>query len=325
VFKTRFTELLGIQYAIMQGALAWLSRAELVAAVSNAGGIGTLTLGGLTDTEHVRNEIRKVKTLTDKPFAVNVGFQPRFTRMESAELANILIQEKVKAVEIYEALSKDLMIPLKANGVVMIQKGTSMESARVGVANGADVIGLYTYGAGGHPNVNEITPLVQIPKAVREFKIPVLASGGIANAAGFVAALSLGADGVIMGTRFLMAKECPLHPVVREWMCKSSECDTMLLGVPSKRPARRIRNRAAEEILRLEAEGAPAEKITELMSGARVWKSMAQEGDIGGGSLGCGQAIGLIDDVLSSREIITGMVAEAVAIVSRLDKLAGKP
>jgi NAD(P)H-dependent flavin oxidoreductase YrpB (nitropropane dioxygenase family) len=142
-------------------------------------------------------------------------------------------------------------------------------------------------------------------------------TGGIANAAGFVAALALGAEGVIIGTRFLMAAECPLHPRVRKMLSESMEDDTVLVSVVTKRPARRIRNATVDEIIKLEAENAPAEKISELMSGARMLEAVTK-GDVNGGSLGCGQAIGLINKVMSSRQIITEIIAESKTIIDRL-------
>lgn len=317
MFKTRFTELVGIEYPIMQGAMNRLTRAELVAAVSNAGGLGSLTLADLTEPPDVLDEIRKIKNLTTKPFAVNVPLQKDFQGTNNEKIAEIIVQERVKAVEVYEMITDEALKFLKDNRVIVIQKSTNMENARAGVNKGVDAIGLYCYGAGGHPNLHEITPLVQIPKAVREFDIPVLMTGGIANAAGFVAALALGAEGVIIGTRFLMATECPLHPSVRKMLSESTENDTVLVSVVTKRPARRIRNHTVDEIIELEAENAPAEKISELMSGARMLEAVTK-GDINGGSLGCGQVIGLISEVMSSRQIIMEIVDEAKDIIDRL-------
>ena len=324
MFKTRFTEMLGIEYPIMQGALAYLSKAELVSAVSNAGGLGSLAaMTGISGVDELRDEIRKVKSLTDKPFAVNLPFLPGARAMTHEQVAEVVIEERVAAVETIGRIPPNILQSLKQNGVKIIHKCSKVRHAQAAEEQGVDAVALLGFGADGHPGLDEITHLVLVPKAAETLKIPVVAGGGISDARGFVAALVLGADAVLMGTRFLTAKECPIHPRIREWLLKAEETDTVLVNVTHGMPARRIINRTAQEVLELEKSGASLEEIIKVMSGERAYKAWT-EGDIDGGAFGCGQVIGLIHEILTAKEIVEGIISEATNIISRLGSLAAK-
>ena len=321
--KTRFTELLGIKYPIMQGALGYLSKAEMVSAVSNAGGLGSLAVSGLSGVDGLRNEIRKTKSLTDKPFAVNLSLLPGARSMTHEQMVRVVIEEGVAAVETIAGgrIPENICQPLKQNGVKIIHKCSKVTHAQSAEDQGVDVVALLGFGSDGHPGIDEITALANIPRAAETLKIPIIAAGGIADARGFVAALALGADGVLMGTRFLVSKECPIHPRVKEWIRQAKETDTVLVDVHHGHPMRRLKNKAALEALELEKSGAPLEEIIKVLSGAKANKALIEEGDIDGGAIGCGQIIGIIHDILSAKEIIDSIINGVEPIMQRIQKI----
>jgi nitronate monooxygenase len=322
MFKTRITEIFGIKYPIIQGALGYLSRAELVSAVSNAGGLGSLATAGISTITELREEIRKTKSLTDKPFAVNFTFLPGRV-INHEETRDIIIEEGVPVVETIAVgkIPEHILKPLKENGVKRIHKCTRVRHAMSAETEGADAVAILGFGADGHPGLDEITHMAQIPKAAESLRIPVIMAGGIADARGFLAALSLGAEGVLMGTRFLTAKECPIHSNIRERLLQAQETDTVLVDATHGLPSRALKNKNALEILELEKKGASLEEILKLRSGERAAKAW-KEGDIDGGSFGCGQVIGIIHEILTVKEIIEGIINEANAIIERLCSLA---
>ncbi|MFC1990322.1 NAD(P)H-dependent flavin oxidoreductase [Chloroflexota bacterium] len=320
MFKTRFTEMLGIKYPIMQGSIAFLSRAELTSAVSNAGGLGSLAIAGINTVDELRDEIRKIKSLTDKPFSVNMPFLPGARPVSHEQMLEVIVTEKVIAVETTGRIPDNIVQILRQNSVKIIHKCNKVKFAQSAEQQGVDVVALLGFGSDGHPGMDEISLLVQIPKAVDTLKIPVLVAGSISDARGFMAALAMGADGVLMGTRFLTASECPIHPKIREWMLKAQETDTVMVNTLYGNPARRIRNKTAEEVLELEKQGAPLEEILKLLSGVRAFKAWT-EGDIDGGAFGCGQVIGLINEILPTKEIIDRIINESKLITQRLNDL----
>ena len=317
MFKTRFSEMMGIKYPIMQGSIAYLSRAELASAVSNAGGLGSLAIAGISTVNELRSEIRKIKSLTDKPFSVNMPFLPGARPISHEQMLEVIVDEKVIAVETTGRIPDNILQMLKQNNVKIIHKCNKVKFAQSAEQQGIDVVALLGFGSDGHPGMDEISLLVQIPKAAETLKIPILVAGSIADARGFMAALAMGADGVLMGTRFLTAKECPIHPKIREWLLKAQETDTVMVNMLYGNPARRIRNKTAEEVLELEKKGASLEEILKLLSGARAFKAWT-EGDIDGGAFGCGQVIGLINEILPAKEIIDRMINESKLIMQRL-------
>lgn len=321
MFSTRFTKLLGIKYPIVQGALAWISRADLVAAVSEAGGLGSLTMAGMMGVEHLREEIKKIKALTNKPFAVNMPFLPGALSMTHEQTLEVILEEKVKAVETVGRIPPNILKSLKDNHVVIIHKVNHIKSAQIFEDQGVDAIVLIGFGAGGHPGRDEVTHFVLVPKAAKKLKVPILLGGNIADGAGFAAALALGADGVLIGTRFVLAEECHIHQRLRDQYLAAEELDTIVVNQLYGQPARRIKNKTALEIVELEKQGAPLEGIVKLLSGARGYKAWT-EGDTDLGALGCGQVIGLIEDVLPAKQIIERIINEANDIVSRLYKVA---
>jgi len=186
-----------------------------------------------------------------------------------------------------------------------------------------DAVALLGFGSDGHPGLDEIAHLVQIPKAAETLKIPFILAGAVADARGFVAALALGADGVLMGTRFLTAKECLVHPRIRERLLQADETDTVIVGVTHGFPGRRLINKPALEALELEKKGAPLEEVIKVLAGEKAYNALI-EGDIDGGAFGCGQVIGIIHEILTAKEIIEEIISEATSIIGRLRSLAAK-
>ena len=212
MFKTRITEMFGIEYPIIQGALMWLSRAELVSAVSNAGGLGIMASLTFPTIKELRQEIRKIKSMTDKPFAVNITILPTIRPVNYEEYINAAIEEGVDIIETAGRNPEPYMKELKDAKVKVIHKVSRVRDVKTAERLGVDAVTIVGFEAAGHPGMDEVTSLVLIPLSVDAVKIPVIAGGGIGDARGFVAALALGAEGVLMGTRFMASRECAVHP-----------------------------------------------------------------------------------------------------------------
>ena len=205
MFKTRITEMFGIEYPIIQGAMQWLSRAELVAAVSNAGGLGIIASLTFPTVKELREEIRKTKSLTDKPFAVNITLLPTLRPVSYEEYINAAIEEGVRIIETAGRNPRQYMKQLRDGGVKVMHKVASVKAVKTAERIGVDAVTIVGFEEGGNPGMDDVTSLVLIPIAVDAVKIPVIAGGGIGDARGFIAALALGAEGVLMGTRFMMS------------------------------------------------------------------------------------------------------------------------
>src|SRR4030042_4316259 len=311
MFGTRITQIFGIKYPILQGAMGYLSRGELVSAVSNAGALGSLATAGIQTQGELREEIRKIKTLTDNPFSVNVSFLPGARPISLEDTIDVVVSERVPVVDTIAMgkVPQDVLKALKDNGIKIIHKCTKIRHAQAAEEQGVDAVALLGFGANGHPGLDEISHFVQIPRAVEVLEIPVIMAGAIASAKGFIAALALGAEGVLMGTRFLTTKECPIHPKIRERLLQAQETDTVLVDVAHGFPARALKNKHPLEILELEKRGTPFEEILQLRSGQRTAKAW-REGYIDDASLPCGQVIGIIHQILTVEEVIKGIIDE---------------
>lgn len=320
MLRTRLTEQLNISYPIIQGGMLWISRAELAAAVSNAGGLGIITSANFNNGEELRREILKTKELTDKPFGVNISLNPATRILPNDELINVVIEEHVKVVEISGARSPEKVIPyLHAGGVKVIHKVATVRHAQKGEQVGADFLTVVGHENGGNVGLEDVTTMVLIPKVVDTLKIPVIAGGGIADARGFVAALALGAEGVIMGTRFMATAESPVHSNFKEWMIRSRENQTVLVQRTIRNTHRTLNNRAVEKVLEMEARGTTLEELLPFISGQK-YRQVMLEGLLDEGMAYCGQAVGLINNVASVKEVIDEIVNGAQAILERLLK-----
>lgn len=318
IFKTWVTEELGIKYPIIQGAMQWLAGAELAAAVANAGGLGIIAAGSLATAENLRQEIRKMKSLTDKPFAVNFTLMPRRRPRAWEEDINVALEEGVGIVETSGRSPEPYMAWLREAKVKVLHKATRVRDALTAERLGAAAVTIVGYEAGGHTGLEEVGSFVRIPIAVDALKIPVIAGGGFADGRGLVAALALGAAGVVMGTRFMASRECPLHPSIKKRLLRARETDTLVLERSIKNAARVIKTDFAQEVLAREARGAKLEELLPMLDSERRRRSYAS-GDTTSSIIYCGQAVGLIDDIPTVKEIIDSIMRQAAEVVGRLE------
>ena len=308
--KTRVTEQLGIEYPIIQGGMQWVGLAELASAVSNAGGLGVLTALTQPTPDDLRAEIARCRTMTDKPFGVNLTILPAVKPPPYAEYVQAIIDSGVKIVETAGNSPKEFIAKFKEAGIQIVHKCTSVRHALSAERNGVDMISIDGLECAGHPGEDDVGGLVLIPAACRALKIPVIASGGIADGRGMAAAMALGAEGVNMGTRFYVTQEAPVHENVKQTMVQASERDTALLYRSLKNTARVYRNAIAEQVREIEKRpGVTFEDIRPLVVGTRGRAALAN-GNVDDGIITAGQCIGLIDDVPTCAELITRMVAE---------------
>ena len=317
MFRTRITEFFGIKYPIIQGGMMWISRAELVAAVSNAGGLGILTAFTFPDPKELAAEIKKTRALTDKPFGVNITLLPTFRPVDIDGYVDTVIDSGVKIVETAGRSPEPYMERLKAANVKVIHKCTAVRFARTAQRVGCDAVSIDGFECAGHPGEEDVTSLVLIPLTADAVGIPVIASGGFGDGRGLVAALALGAEAVNMGTRFMATKEAPGHPKVKELLITASERDTVLLLRSFRNTMRALRNPTAEKVLELEKQGADIHQLETLISG-KAGLGLLELGDVNNGLLSVGQVVGLVHDVPTVKELIDRIVKEAEEIASSL-------
>lgn len=301
------TQLFNIQYPILQGAMAQVSRHQLAAAVSNAGGLGIIASGGMT-AQTLREEIRACKRLTDKPFAVNLMLM-----MHNIEaLINVLIDEGVKIVATGAGTPKNYMPRLKAAGIKVIAVVPNVLIAQKMEQLGVDAIVCEGTEAGGH--IGETTTLVLVPQVTQAVSIPVIAAGGIGDGRGMAAAFALGAKGVQCGTLFMLAKECPIADNVKQFIIQANDTATVVTGRKMGAPVRTIRNKMIETYLRLENDNISRDQLEQLTMGSA---KKAAEGDIENGSVMAGQICGLLTEIKSAKRIIDDMVTQAKYVMQQ--------
>ena len=298
--KSRVCQLLDIKYPIFQGGMAWIADASLAAAVSEAGGLGIIT--GTAPTDWVRDEIRKAKKLTNKPFGVNIMLMD----VHADEIAKMVCEEGVKVVTTGAGSPGKYMEMWKAHGVKVIPVVASVALAKRMEKAGADAIIAEGTESGGH--VGQLTTMALVPQVVDAVNIPVLAAGGIGDGRGVAASFMLGAEGVQLGTRFLVAKECTVHQNYKNRVIKAKDIDTEVTGRSTGHPIRVIKNKLTREFMKLEKEGASVEQLEELGRGCL---SKAVKGDVDFGSVMAGQISGLINKEQSCKEIIEEIMKEA--------------
>ncbi|MBB1601435.1 nitronate monooxygenase family protein [Variovorax sp. UMC13] len=319
--RTRVTEQLGIAYPIIQGGMQWVGVAELAAAVSNAGGLGILTALTQPTPEDLGREIARTRRMTDKPFGVNLTILPSIQPPPYADYVEAIIEGGVRIVETAGNSPKEFIARFKERGITIVHKCTTVRHALSAERNGVDMVSIDGLECAGHPGEDDVGGLVLIPAAARALKIPIIASGGIADGRGLAAALVLGAEGVNMGTRFCVTQEAPIHDNIKQALVRGSERDTALLFRTLRNTARVFRNAIADEVRAIEQRpgGCEFEDIRPLVAGARGRAALAS-GAVDDGVISAGQCIGLIDDVPTCAELIARMVADCR---ERLD-LAGR-
>jgi enoyl-[acyl-carrier protein] reductase II len=313
-FSTRVTELLGIRYPILQAGMSWASsNAELALAVSQAGGLGMIGAGPMYP-EALREAIRSVKARTDKPFAVNVPlYNPR-----AAAFLDIVLEERVPILVASQGGPKQHIARFKERGVIWLHVTASPEHAGKAEAAGVDAVIVVGTEAGGHPPPDEVGGLVVVRAVVKAVRVPVIAGGGIADGAGIAAMFCLGAEGVQLGTRFLLTPESSLHQAYKERALAASISDTTLVG-RGKLPVRALKNEFTRAFEAAERAGMPAEELAAL-GASRTLKMAALDGDIEQGKVELGQSVGLIDDLVPAAEVVVRLVTEFEAAVERLSR-----
>jgi NADH:quinone reductase (non-electrogenic) len=312
--RTRFTDLIGIEHPLVQGGMQWVGRAELTAAVSEAGGLGLLTALTQPTPEALTAEIARCRELTDKPFGVNLTILPAITPPPYAEYRQAIIESGVKVVETAGYNPAEHLPDLQAAGVKVIHKVTSVRHALKVQELGVDVISIDGFECAGHPGEDDVPGLILIPITMDVIDIPVIASGGFGDGRGLVAALALGADGINMGTRFLCTEESPIDRVVKEQIVANSERDTDLIFRRLGNTSRVARNSVSRDVIEIEAGGGEFEDIRELVSGARG-RLVYEEGDPERGVWSVGMVQGLIHDIPPVAELVGRIMGEADTII----------
>jgi NAD(P)H-dependent flavin oxidoreductase YrpB (nitropropane dioxygenase family) len=327
MFKSAITEMFGIKYPIICGAMMWLCKPSLCAAVSNAGGMGNLTAGNYTTEEEFRGAIRETRRLTQKPFMVNITLLPsiRLTPEHYRMYFKICAEEKVPGIEfsgtpVDKAAGMETIERLKKAGVKLFHKVGSVRHALHAEKVGYD--GVYAAGIeeGGHPLNDDVTSMVLIPRIAESVKIPVVAVGGIADGRTMAAALILGAQGVMMASRFIATKECQVHENIKNELLRRQEFETILFGKSIGLQGRALKNKVIEEILSIESKGGGLKELIPLMGGDRI-KEAWEGGNVESAPLMVGQSVGLIKEVLTCRELLDVMAREAAACLRKANQM----
>ncbi len=323
--KTRITELFGIEHPIIQGGMHWVGFAEMAAAVSNAGGLGLIT--GLTQRtpDLLAREIARCREMTKKPFGVNLTFLPSVTPPDYPGYIRAIIEGGVKIVETAGNNPAKWLPVLKENGVKVIHKCTSVRHSLKAESIGCDAVSVDGFECGGHPGEDDVPNFILLPRAAEELKIPFVASGGMADGRSLVAALSLGAEGMNMGTRFMATKDAPIHQNVKDALVKASELDTRLIMRSLRNTERVLDNAAVDRIIEKEKTLGKDLKFEDILKEVGgVYPKIMKDGDMDAGAFSCGMVAGLIHDIPTVAELISRIIGEADAIIeTRLAHMIG--
>ncbi len=315
MFRTRLTDLLGVRYPIIGGAMAYLSGGRLAAAVSNAGGFGLISSVTFS-REELKEEIRICRSLTDKPFGVNVALIHRDPDKINQDI-QVLVDEGIRVVETAAMNPAEYVERLKKHNVIMLHKCATVRHALSAERVGIDAVTLVGYEAAGHTGLDDLPLSVMIPLALDCLSIPVIGAGGVADGRAFVSQLALGASGVQIGTRLMASRECPASDGFKEWLVRTEATDTVHVERSLNRAYRVRRNAAAEQVLELERTGITMMELLSLIGGEALQKVLFHN-DHDAGVVACGPAVGLVNDVLSAEDIIHRIVTQGEDIVRRM-------
>lgn len=327
MIKTAITELFGIQYPIICGAMMWLCKPKLCAAISNAGGMGNLTAGNYECEDDFRLAIKEVRELTDKPFMVNITLHPsvRLTQEHHRMYLNVCCEERVAGIEfsgtpVDIAFGPEVVMRLREAGIKIFHKVGAVRHAIHAEKAGYD--GIYAAGVeeGGHPLSDDVTTMVLTPRIAESVNIPVVAVGGIADGRSMAAALVLGADGVMMASRFIATEECEVHPDIKRELVRRHEFDTVLFGKSIGLQGRALKTKSIADIIAIEESGGGLAELMPHMSGQRI-RDAWERGDVDHAPLMVGQSIGLIKDVPTCKELINDMVTQAGARLAKVNRI----
>ncbi|MCV6594543.1 MAG: nitronate monooxygenase family protein [Silicimonas sp.] len=316
--KTAITEMFGIEHPIIQGGMHMVGYAEMAAAVSNAGGLGTITALSVGSPKDLANEIARCRDMTDKPFAVNLTFLPIVNTPDYPGFVKAIIEGGVKAVETAGRNPAQVMPYLKDAGISVIHKCTSVRHALKAQEIGCDAVSVDGFECGGHPGEDDIPNMVLLPRAADELEIPFVSSGGQADGRSLVASLAMGAQGMNMGTRFLCTQEAPVHQNVKDAIVAASELDTRLVMRPLRNTERVMTNDAVERLIEKEKE--LGDKITfndVINEVAGVYPKIMKDGDMDAGAWSCGMVAGLINDIPTCQQLIDRIMTEADEIITK--------
>ena len=320
MLRTRFTETFGVDHPIVQGGMQWVGRAELVSAVANAGALGFITALTQPTPEDLAKEVERCREMTDKPFGVNLTILPAIKPPPYAEYRQAIIESGIKIVETAGSNPSEHLADFKPHGIKVIHKATSVRHALKAQTLGVDAVSIAGLDCAGHPGEDDVPGLVLIPATADALEIPIIASGGIADARGLVAALALGADGVNMGTRFMCTVESPIHQNIKERIVQADERSTELIFRTFHNTARVAKNAISQQVREIEARGGGFEEVKDLVSGQRG-KRVFEDGDPDAGIWTAGLCQGLIRDIPTCHDLVHGMVSDAVEIIE--ERLAG--
>lgn len=315
--QTRITELFGIRYPIVQGGMHFVGKAELAAAVSEAGGLGILTALTQRTPADLAAEIDRCRAMTDKPFGVNLTFLPVVNAPDYPGYVKVICEKGVPVVETAGNNPVEHLPALKAAGVKIIHKCTSVRHALKAQDIGCDAVSVDGFECGGHPGEDDVPGLILLPLAAKALSVPFIASGGMADGKSLVAALALGADGMNLGTRFVATQEAPVHDRVKQAIVQAGERDTRLIMRPLRNTERVLRNPAVDQVIEKEralGDSIRFEDIAEEVAG--VYYRIMVDGDVDAGAWSCGMVAGLIDDIPTVKQLIDRIVDEAKSIVT---------
>jgi nitronate monooxygenase len=320
-FRNRVTEMLGIRHPIVQGGMMWVGRAELASAVSNAGGLGTLTALTQPTPDDLRREIERCRSMTDKPFAVNLTILPSVNPPPYAEYRQAIIESGVRIVETAGNKPQEHVEAFKSHGLIVIHKCTAVRHAISAQRMGVDIISIDGFECAGHPGEDDIPGLVLIPATADKVSIPIIASGGIGDGRGLAAAMALGAEGINMGTRFCATQEAPIHEAIKRFIVENDERSTNLIFRKFHNTGRVARNSVSDKVVSLSHEpSATFEDIRGYVSGAKGREAL-ETGNLDAGLIWAGQIQGLIRDVPSCNDLLERIVSEAEEII--VQRLSG--
>jgi nitronate monooxygenase len=316
MFKTRITELFGIDYPVVQGGLMWIATSELVSAVANAGGMGFLTALSFPTPEELAADIRKAREMTDKPFGVNLTFLPALKPVDYGVYIDVCIDEGVRFMETAGRNPEPYMEQMKKAGMVVTHKCTSVRHSIKAEKIGCDAVSIDGFEAAGHPGEDDVTSLILVPLTQDALRIPIIASGGFGDGRGLAAALALGAEGMNMGTRFCATREAPIHENVKQALVRAGERDTRLIMRSLRNTERVLDNPVVRKVLEIEAKGdVKIEDIAAHVGGGVGLKAL-QEGNPDAGVMAAGQVVGLIRDIPTVQELMDRIVGEAREIMT---------
>lgn len=316
VLVTRVTKMLKIKHPIVQGGMHYVGYAEMAAAVSNGGGLGIITALTMPSPAALSDEIKKCRSMTDKPFGVNLTLLPVGGKPDYEGFAKVIVDEGIKVVETAGRNPKQWIPYFKQHGIVVIHKCVSVRHAVSAAKLGADMLSVDGFECGGHPGEEDVPNMILLALAAKRLNVPYIASGGIANGRQMAACFALGAEGVNMGTRFMATKEAPVHPNIKKALVEADERSTTHIFRSLKNTERVYKNKTAKEVVSIEKEfPGEFEKIRHLVLGANYKDSFQKTGDVESSVWSCGLSLALIDDIPSCADLCTTMVKECEEVM----------